>query len=368
MKAFIYDGVVTGRNFCDRPEEISRLLSYIEDSTNVLLFAKRRMGKTSLVQEIFENRIDKSKIVAIYADIYDITDEADLAKELYRAIASALKSDLGSVMKSLKSFFHRVSFDISIGQDGTPTFSPKLTSADHELLLADVFEGLSQYLKKNNLKAAFCIDEFQQIKSIKKPLDATIRKHIQKHHHISYIFTGSKRHTLSMLFKGEKSPLMGMVTPMELGPIDQLQFYHFAKKHIQELTPDFFEQIYLKAFGETKLVQHFLRVSANAPKLVIEEIEKSVYLEVEAIARPIFEALTPNAKKVIKILSKNNSAEGVMSKDVLKEYNISKSSLKSALDQLINHGLIYLDLGTYQLDGGIGASFHFWAKKALESH
>ncbi|MCK5882326.1 MAG: hypothetical protein KAG61_01450 [Bacteriovoracaceae bacterium] len=54
-----------------------------------------------------------------------------------------------------------------------------------------------------------------------------------------------------------------------------------------------------------------------------------------------------------------------MSKEILAEYNISKSSLRSSLDQLINNDIIYLDSGTYQLDGGIGASFAFLASKRL---
>ena len=365
MGRFIYDGVVTGEFFCERPVEIGRLVSYIDDSTNVLLFAKRRMGKTSLVQEVFENHIDKSRFITIYADIYDITDECDLARELYRAIASSLKADLRSLVKILKDYFHRVSFDISLGQDGTPSFSPKLSTVDHEVLLSDVFEGLSNYLIKHNLKAAFCIDEFQQIKTINKPLDATIRKHIQKHHNVSYIFTGSKRNMLSLLFKGEKSPLMGMVTPMELGPIELEIFFDFAHKQIPQLTCSIFETLYQSALSETKLVQHFLRNCANAEVLKLGEIENTVLVEVEAIARPIFEAMSPNNKKAIKILVGHNKSGGLMSKEILAKYNISKSSLKSSLDQLINNDIVYLDNGTYQLDGGIGASFSFWASKRL---
>lgn len=362
MKKFIYDGIVTGDDFCPRIQDTDKLLSYINDSTNVLLIAKRRMGKSSLIHEVFENRLDKKKFITIYVDIFDITDETDFVKSLYRAVGQSLKLDFKLVLQTLKTFFNKSTFEISIGQDGTPSINPKLATRDIDELFADIFNGLHEYLKRHNLKAAFCIDEFQQIQTIKKPLDATLRKYIQKHHNISYIFTGSKRHTLAKLFQGQKSPLMGMVTPMELGPINQDDFYKFAKKRLKTLTKDTFINLYNHAEGESKLVQHLcrqLKLMSDDNQPLDEALAiKGVISEVDSICRNIFESLSPNGRKIIKMITEKSHT--LLTKEILQEHNISKSSAQTSIDYLIKEDLIFKEDSNYFLDGGIGSSFSLW--------
>lgn len=368
-KKFIYDGVVTGKNFCARKNEIARLLSYINDSTNVLLIAKRRVGKTSLIHEIFENHLPDKKFIKIYSDIFDITDEFDFAKILYQSVAKALKLDFSIALKTIKNLFQKASFEFSIGADGNPSFSPKFASQNYDELLEDVFNGLFEYLSRHNLKAAFCIDEFQQIKKIKRPLDATIRKYIQKHHNVSYIFTGSKRNTLTKLFKGEKSPLMGMVTPMELGPIDVDDFYSFAKERIKSLSKEEFRKIFELSEGESKLIQHILRnmlLLVNEGKKADADISIQMVLnEVDSMCRNIIETLSANSRKVIKMILETEGRKSIISKEILQKFNISKSSVESALKSLEKEEIIFKDNNIYYIDGGIGSTFSLWCKNKL---
>jgi hypothetical protein len=364
---FIYDGVVTGYDFCPRPVEAKRLLAYIDDSTNVLLLARRRMGKTSFVQEIFKNHLS-SKIIPIYADLFDITDENDFAKALYRAIANALPVDFKTALQALLGSFKRVTFEIKLGADGSPEFSPKLASRNFDDLMADLFNGLNDYLRRNKLKAVFCIDEFQQIAQLNKPVDATLRKYIQHHHSVCYIFTGSKRHTLSTLFQGQKTPMMGMVTPFELGPIGVEEFYKFAKKRIPKLSESVFGNIYSEADGESKLVQHLCRhikrlddeKKAVSPDVAIQ----AVINEVDGVCRNLFESLPANSKKILKMISQND-VKSPLAQANLVEYNISKSSAQAAINAMLKSDFIYKDEGQYYVDGGLGATFALWCKHRL---
>jgi hypothetical protein len=367
MNKFIYDGIVTGENFCDRADEVSKLKSYIKDSTNVLLIAKRRMGKTSLVNEVFKNHLSDKEYLVIYVDIFDITDELDFAKELYRACAKSFKLDFKQALVVLKDLFQKTSFEMTLGEDGTPSVNPKLASKDFDELLSDMFSGLRSYLERHNMKAAFCIDEFQQIKVVNRPLDATIRKYIQKHNNISYIFSGSKRNTLLNLFQGQSSPLMGMVTPMELGSIKFETFYKYAFSRV-DIPQEEFRIIYTHSEGETKLIQHIMRnyvlLSAEGEVTADMAIE-NVLNEVDSICKSIFENLSANSRKTIKMLSEDNNVDGILSKENLNKHNISKSSLSSSIDSLLKQEIIYKDAKKYSLNGGIGATFSLWCKKRL---
>ncbi len=367
MNKFIYDGVVTGQDFCDRPTDIKKIMSYVNDSTNVLLIAKRRMGKTSLVHEIYEHHLNTKDFVSIYVDIFDITDELDFAKELYQATAKALRFDLKQALNQLKDLFKNARFNIGLSDDGSPTFTPSLATKNSDELLEDVFNGLNEYVEKNNLKAVFCIDEFQQISQIKKPLDATIRKHIQRHKNICYIFSGSKRSSLLALFQGQASPLMGMVTPMELKEIGEEVFFNYVTERI-DISKEEFSKIYESAEYETKLIQHICRnysILEESGESSAENAIDSVLSEVDSICRSIIENLSPNAKKVIKVLSSEDKADQLMSKEILQKYNISKSSMASSIESLLKNEMIFKENGSYYLDGGIGATFSLWCKKNL---
>ena len=50
---FILYGYESEEYFCDRKEETSQLLQYIENGNNVALIAPRRIGKTGLIENLF---------------------------------------------------------------------------------------------------------------------------------------------------------------------------------------------------------------------------------------------------------------------------------------------------------------------------
>ena len=52
---FVFGKVVTGRDFINRSQERKEIAAEIENSTNVILYAPRRYGKTSLVMQVFND-------------------------------------------------------------------------------------------------------------------------------------------------------------------------------------------------------------------------------------------------------------------------------------------------------------------------
>ena len=45
---FVYGEAVTGKNFCDRVEEINKLRIDLANSQKIFVISARKMGKTSL--------------------------------------------------------------------------------------------------------------------------------------------------------------------------------------------------------------------------------------------------------------------------------------------------------------------------------
>lgn len=58
VNPFQFEGIVTGEQFCKRDDDVSMMLQYMHSGNNVILSKKRRVGKSSLISEIFKNYID----------------------------------------------------------------------------------------------------------------------------------------------------------------------------------------------------------------------------------------------------------------------------------------------------------------------
>ncbi len=308
---FPFEYIAQSTNFYGRKEEVKSIISHIETSTNILLFSKRRMGKSTLVKNTF-SKIEK-KYTVIYIDIFNIITAQDFANLLLKGITDAQKGDVAKSIKWLSSLFKRTrvepTFDPNTGKMG---IKPVVSNLSFEELIDDAFNALFEMSKKKNI--AIAIDEFQQISTIKdKKIDALIRKYMQEDHNISYIFLGSKRNILNTLF-AYKAPLFEMATPMSLKSISVEDIFSYAKKHLK-ISKELIEDIYFIADGETKLIQMILH-KAYLENTTTKKIDKEMikrYIEEILVSKndhykSLFELFSTNQKKAFKLLSKSKKS------------------------------------------------------------
>ena len=71
MNPFSYGTIVKGDHFYDRKEECDRIVSTLSNGNNLVLFAPRRYGKTSLVFRAIEE-LEKKGITCIYFDFLPV--------------------------------------------------------------------------------------------------------------------------------------------------------------------------------------------------------------------------------------------------------------------------------------------------------
>ena len=66
---FAFGGTVKGRQFIDREEERAELIQDIENHANLVLYAPRRYGKSSLILQVFEDiKKTNTKFIGLYID------------------------------------------------------------------------------------------------------------------------------------------------------------------------------------------------------------------------------------------------------------------------------------------------------------
>lgn len=364
---FVYEEFAVGGHFCGREPEIETFLNYAEDGKNILLYSRRRYGKSSLVKEIFENHLDPKKYLLVYVDLFEILDEEDFARLFYAQTAKGMRLTLKSALNSLVKYFRKVRFSIDIGPDGTPGFTPTLAGRSFDELVEDLFEGIAQYTREKGLKAVIAFDEFQQIAAVRgKRIDAVIRKHIQSHGHICYVFSGSKKHLLTGLFNDYKAPLYAMASGMELEGIDIPSFYAFANRGLKGRLPrEEFERIYRIADGESKLIQHVCYHLYGARTAIRrEQVDKAlekILKESDGEHRMLFDRLTLPQKTVLKGIALSNG-ENLFAKETLARLNVTKASMAAAVKILMEQEVIDREEGRYFING---RKFELWCRWQL---
>ncbi|MEA3354122.1 MAG: ATP-binding protein [Campylobacterota bacterium] len=340
LSPFPYETFAEDENFLGRDKELLLLEKYIHSSNNLVVYSKRRMGKSSLVKKSIKE-LSKENL-CIYCDIFDITSEDDFGWILLNSLANSLKGDITHTIKKLASFFKRARVEpVFDPKSAQMSIKPIVKSLDFDEMLEDFFNTIFELSKKQNI--VLVIDEFQQISTIKNiKIDAKLRKYMQENKNISYIFLGSKRHMLNKLFE-YKAPLFEMATPLNLEPLSIEDIYNYVKKYL-DIDSEQMQYIYNLADKETKLIQHILHIlyknyqDKNIDEDKIDLSLKEIIDAKSSAYRIIYDTFSQNQKKAFKLLSKYG--KNFYSKDILDEQNLTKTAMHSALKQLFDKEFI----------------------------
>jgi AAA+ ATPase superfamily predicted ATPase len=336
---FPYDKISSNEAFFGRTKEMAMLTKTTQYSNNLLIYSKRRMGKSSLIKQFFHQQ--QTRVICIYVDIFEITSKEDFAKALLKALANATKGDLKAVIKKLASLFKRVRVEPTIDPNTFEySIKPIVATLSFDEMMEDFFYTLGELSKEKQVIVA--IDEFQQITTIDDvKLDAILRKEIQSRDNVSYLFLGSKRHLLTSLFE-YKAPLYEMATHYELLPLEFEDILSYVQKYLK-IDVVHLREICELAKYETKMMQNifhllYLQKDKEVTKEDIVNVVNEIINSKDSSYKIIFDALNNSQKIALKVIGKYKS--GLFTQSVLLEFNIKKQTLQSALNALFKRELI----------------------------
>ena len=221
---FRYGCVVSGDNFCERPELAGKLAGFVRSGQNVVIQGERRMGKTSLVRETV-GRMRGVRL--IYVDLLGVCDVPDLCGRVAEALTDADRSlpfyrRLGRMLTALRP-------TITIDSDsGMPVFSVDKVAAGAPGSLEAVLSAIAEEAKSRRLCVAF--DEFQDILGMDDGSRAlaVMRGKIQLDADTPYVFLGSVRNRMTDIFWDPKSPFYHSAAALPVGEIPPDDFYAFV--------------------------------------------------------------------------------------------------------------------------------------------
>lgn len=352
---FKFDIEVAGDFFCGRRTEIKELVEHIRDETNIIMFAKRRIGKSSLLKEVFLNHLD-GNILHTHIDIYSVSNTRELYQRLLRGIEESLVgyetnlNKLSRLVDNIQSYFNHAK--VSIIVSGKPQLKIESSEKDYFLAIESLFLSYFEFLRAHNLQAVIAIDEFQKIVSLSdaQKIEELLRTIVNKRENSAFIFTGSKRNILLGMFNDSARAFFKLGTEFELPPISKNEFFVWIKKRFSKkqvsLEKAAFEHLYQLADGETRFIQQVCyELFRNCePKQTIDQtfmaemikrvITKKTY-NVQLLNR--YTTAQQNGLKLIAITDGFN----LYSKPLLEKAQLTKATLQSAVRSLLNEGIIF---------------------------
>lgn len=216
---FKYGKEVTGYQFYDRKESSDELYRLLRDGVaNVVLYAPRRYGKTSLVVRVLE----KFKTEGIPCILFDISKVSSLERfcEEYASAVYSLKGGFGEVAHKVLDYVAHLRPTISGTVLGKKSIRFDYGSRMSSLSVSEVLdlpERLAKDLGGQPIVVVF--DEFQDVAELSRdiPLESIFRSCIQAHQHVRYVFLGSKTHLMRRMFGARTSPFYKAAQNMKIG-------------------------------------------------------------------------------------------------------------------------------------------------------
>lgn len=230
---FRYGDLALDEAFTDRATELEELKSDMRNGQNVVVFAPRRYGKTSLIWRAARELIRKREVLVAQVDLMRAPTRerfaAKLAASIYEDVASPLLRARDRAMSVFRGL--RVAPTITVDTDGSVGFSFQAgqSSADIHATLEHLLELPARLAAERGRRVAIVFDEFQEIAKIDSQLLPLMRSVFQEQPEVAHVYLGSKRHMMEEIFNNENEPFWRSAKHMELGVIPPRLFARFIR-------------------------------------------------------------------------------------------------------------------------------------------
>lgn len=347
---FLVAGYESPKFFCDRKAETEELSVAFQNGRNVTLTSPRRMGKTGLIMHLFHLlKQEDPKSAVIYVDLYSTETLADFTKVFASAVISQLESNPMKVLKTAASVIRGLRPAMTMDElTGKPKISMDIASGSEEYSLEQAFE----YIQHSGKVCYIALDEFQQISNYPETnVEALLRGQIQNLHNAHFIFSGSQEHMLREMFLSPKRPFYLSTSLKSIGPIDEGDYFAFAKGFFSEqgrdLPEEVFRQVYGNYEGHTWFIQMIMnRLYADPDSCIDESTVQQCVCEIlkenEYYYQSLLRAYSKGQANLMKAIAREGKVKELTAGSFISKHKLTAvSSVKSALIRLLDDEVIY---------------------------
>lgn len=343
---------VTGSKFIGRKKLIKELLEELSSSKSMMgycIYGRRRVGKTSLLQEIRRRLAPKERIVVAYLSFYDMVNltERTLIEEMSASVVDAytekrilpLEFKLKELAKAPLSMASKLLERIKLGADLGDEIKIFLTLGserveDYTPYLRSLFNLGEKLAQKTDTKCIIMLDEFPEILRIKNGIQMVkmLRTAHESHEKTVLVISGSIRKTLEAVALSETAPFYKQLIPRRIEPLTSDEVEEFLSRYL-----DVDDKALAKHLRETTGgIPFYLQYLGRVAK-TIKEVDAAVDIFVKeeggVLFQEEFDALSGKEKIITIALSKGKNTPSQIAKEVGEPVNFVSRYLITLSDK-----------------------------------
>jgi len=351
VNPFKYGKIVSGNYYYNRKEELKRIQSTLSGGNNLVLYAPRRYGKSSLVNKVL-TELEKEDFTTIYIDFMSVYSREIFIRNYSNLVAGKKGGSIEKTVKYISKVIRGVVPSVSVNQFGSPEFSFSwIEGRDKTETLEDVI-NLPEKLANSKNKWIIAFDEFQEITKLNgESFEKTLRSLIQHHKNVSYLFFGSRTHLLKDMFSNKNRAFYNSAMLMNLGKIDRKDSVKYLTRKFLSDDIELSKSVANYLIDKVNSIPYYIQFVAaeiwqdliNKRKVVetgnidraiksIIELKSDYYWELTA-------KQTSYRKKVLHALS--SADKGIFANETIEKYDLGpNSTTQKAITSFINDGII----------------------------
>lgn len=367
---FITNGYAGNEYFCDRKTETEDIRSLLANENNLAIISPRRIGKTELINHVFDCDEFRKRYYCFLVDIYATQSLGDLVNMLGKAVLEELKPKGKNAWEKFVGMLSSIRSELTFDMNGMPSWSIGLGRIQNPIATLD---EIFSYLQHADRPCIVAIDEFQQItKYGDDTVEAILRTYVQKTTNAHFIFAGSQRHLMNGMFTSPSRPFYQSVTVLNLGPLVLEKYIEFTVEKFQEagkqFDSDVLEELYRRFDGVTSYIHRILNIlysrTERGQRCTLEMVGPAIDFVVR-LSSDTYESLLyqmPQKQRAVflAIASDGKVTEATGATFVKKHSLTSASSVASGLKGLLDKDFITNDNGTYSV---YDKFFQIWLSK-----
>ena len=235
INPFRYGPIALDEAFADREAEIAELTADALNGQDVVVFAPRRYGKTSLVHRVAQ-RLARRRALVAEVNLWVTPTKEKLAARLAREIAE-ISGLSGKARDVARIFEHlRIRPAMTIEDDGSFSFSfaAGYSAEDVDDTLERLLRMLGEIAAARKRPVVLILDEFQEVVELDAGLTRLMRTIFQEQPEVAHVYLGSKRHLIERIFDDRNEPFWRSAKRIELGLIPPAEFRPFVLSGFRE--------------------------------------------------------------------------------------------------------------------------------------
>jgi len=344
---FLTKGYVTPEYFCDREEETEKIISAIHNGRDLVIYGRRKMGKSALISHVFY-KLGKGSL-NVWIDLLPSNNMNDLIDYTASAILRSIDNNTSigkKVWEGIKSLRPAMSFDEFSGQ---PSVSFDITK---EELKIKTFGELIQVLQNTKKKVVLAFDEFQQIQNYEENnIESQLRTLLQTLPNISFIFSGSDQHMLMQMFENKDRPFYNFGQYMKLGRIEPELYVAFIQKHFKkakrkiskDLILEIIEWCNYRTFNIQMVMNRLYSIDVKTiTEAEVKMVKETILREKDEIYYTIRRLVSKGQWAVIEAFAREGQIEFPYGREFMRKNEFSNPSIvRRAIQTCLKYNIFY---------------------------